>query len=421
MIKEDFMRRFLESVFLVATLAACATAEKTELPRVTTAWTEIGPGGQLLARVVANGACPSLEVDGLSVPTAPRAALSTEFPIPVCEAKIRGGASSIRVEGQTLPSWKPGGVRRVLFIGDTGCKIKKGKDGSTKFQACNDPEKWPFASIARAAAAWKPDIVIHVGDYHYREADCPRGEAACAGSIAGDRWESWKQDFFDPALPLLAAAPWIFVRGNHENCDRGGRGWFLFLDPRSGPEKCAEATPTYDAAFAGHRIFVVDSSDQANIAPSLATISPSTPGERTWIVLHRPFLTPAADDEAVDEVGLPKNLSHPGAVSAVFSGHRHILSLNQFGGTRPPELITGNGGDSLEPLDKLREAGTTSTQFRDFGFLTLERQDEGNSWRMQEHDRNGLVVVDCRLTEKSGAQTDLRCSEGVQSSGRSDY
>jgi len=33
----------------------------------------------------------------------------------------------------------------------------------------NNLEDWSFAKINAAAAAAKPDLVIHVGDYHYRE------------------------------------------------------------------------------------------------------------------------------------------------------------------------------------------------------------------------------------------------------------
>ena len=38
---------------------------------------------------------------------------------------------------------------------------------------------------SRLAAAQKPDLVIHVGDYYYRETPCPAGEAKCAGSPFG--------------------------------------------------------------------------------------------------------------------------------------------------------------------------------------------------------------------------------------------
>jgi hypothetical protein len=77
-----------------------------------------------------------------------------------------------------------------------------------------------------------PDLVIHVGDYHYREDPCPLGNAGCAGSPWGYGWDVWDADFFTPGAPLLAAAPWIVIRGNHEACGRAGQGWYRFLDPR---------------------------------------------------------------------------------------------------------------------------------------------------------------------------------------------
>ena len=44
---------------------------------------------------------------------------------------------------------------------------------------------WPFPKIAATAAAARPDLVIHVGDYHYREAPCPAERAGCANSPSG--------------------------------------------------------------------------------------------------------------------------------------------------------------------------------------------------------------------------------------------
>ncbi len=35
---------------------------------------------------------------------------------------------------------------------------------------------------------------------------------------------AWRADFFTPARDLLAKAPWIFTRGNHEGCLRGSFG-----------------------------------------------------------------------------------------------------------------------------------------------------------------------------------------------------
>ena len=120
----------------------------------------------------------------------------------------------------------PNEIKQIVVIGDTGCRLK-----GTFTQDCNDPVKWPFAVVARLAAARRPDLVIHVGDYHYRETACPDTQPGCAGSPHGDNWAVWQKDFFNPAAPLLAAAPWVLVRGNHELCSRGGHGWFRLLDP----------------------------------------------------------------------------------------------------------------------------------------------------------------------------------------------
>ena len=84
---------------------------------------------------------------------------------------------------------------------------------------------------AAAIAALAPDLVVHVGDFHYREAGCRPFNKGCEGSPHGDVWPVWEEDFFKPARPLLKAAPFVMVRGNHEECERGGKGWSLALDP----------------------------------------------------------------------------------------------------------------------------------------------------------------------------------------------
>ncbi len=104
-------------------------------------------------------------------------------------------------------------------------------------QPCNDARQWPFAAIARKAADLKPDLVIHVGDYLYR-GERVSGELMpdVRGTPFGDNWpekKRWAADFFTPAQPLLAAAPWVFVRGNHEDCQRAGPGWTRLLAPRA--------------------------------------------------------------------------------------------------------------------------------------------------------------------------------------------
>jgi hypothetical protein len=106
-----------------------------------------------------------------------RAAPGGQFPILVCSLDIPADAQSVTISEVPVPvPVAVGQVNRVAVIGDTGCRLK-----GFYVQACNDPEQWPFRLIADVVAQMKPDLVIHVGDYHYRETPCPAGNQGCAG------------------------------------------------------------------------------------------------------------------------------------------------------------------------------------------------------------------------------------------------
>lgn len=156
------------------------------------AWLEFGPMGHLLARVIVEWDCPPLILDGLAVAMSPRAAVSDDFPVVACEATVPFGAGSASIQGQVLPL-PVGPLTRTAVIGDSGCWHS---DWDKAYQACNDPAAWPFAAVAASVAAWDPDLIVHVGDYVYRESPCPAGEAGCAGSPHGDNWATWDADFF---------------------------------------------------------------------------------------------------------------------------------------------------------------------------------------------------------------------------------
>lgn len=197
------------------------------------AWTQIDStvGGNIIVRaIMPEGAtCPIINIahNGKTHPARMQRRLpksSRRFPNALCEYRQLPATATAR-----LPGWKYEGsdsaFDSIVVIGDTGCRMTW-----YNRQPCRDKEEWPFARIAKLAARRNPDLVLHVGDYHYREAACPDSELACEGSPWGDVWEVWRDDFFEPAQPLLNAAPLIALRGNHENCSRGGAGWFHFLD-----------------------------------------------------------------------------------------------------------------------------------------------------------------------------------------------
>ena len=96
-------------------------------------------------------------------------------------------------------------------------------------------------------AQFQPDLVVHVGDYFYRDTTCKPGlnnfgagqnNSDCNTPTSpayvawGDVFDSWNSDLFFPGQTLLATAPWVMVRGNHESCGRGAKGWFAMLEPR---------------------------------------------------------------------------------------------------------------------------------------------------------------------------------------------
>jgi hypothetical protein len=154
------------------------------------------------------------------------------FPVSSCEYPLPSNATSASVAGQSLPIPKAN-PQKIVVIGDVGCRLQN-NNGT---QSCNDTNPngtdtpYPFAAVASLAAAQSPDLVLTVGDWDYRDNPCPPGLGFnCGGSPWGFGWDTWEADVFSPAAPLFAAAPWIMTRGNHEQCNRAGQGWYRFLD-----------------------------------------------------------------------------------------------------------------------------------------------------------------------------------------------
>ena len=189
----------------LATLLIAGSGSAAELPAP---WVELAANGELSVRaVVAPGApCPPVSGDGVTLAASRRGPPDGKFPVEVCEAPAPATVARLAVGGIAVPTL-PATARRIVVIGDTGCRLE-GK----AVQDCGIPAAWPFPAIAASAAAKRPDLVIHLGDYYYRVSACPVGRAGCAGSPHGDNWQSWKADFFDAAAPLLAAGPWVMVR-----------------------------------------------------------------------------------------------------------------------------------------------------------------------------------------------------------------
>lgn len=389
---------------------------------LTAAWVALGPGGEALVRAVSPGAeCPPLLVGGRPRPMAVRAtAAPPEFPLTVCEAAVPlESADLASVGGQPLPLPRAE-PRRIVVIGDAGCRLEEGDP----LQDCSDPRAWPFARVAASAAAWQPDLVIHVGDYVYREAPCPPKLAACAGSPWGDTWAAWQADLFAPAAPLLQAAPWMFTRGNHEVCGRGGDGWFRLLDPRPYVSACEEYTEPYAVDLGGLRLVILDSAqandftarpDQVVAYEAQFARVGELAGPNTWLIHHRPLWAIGQSPREPGPAGLfrtnptlqaASDNRLPADVQLVLSGHVHLWEALAFADGRPPQVVVGNAGTNLDPalttaLAGLDVGGTTvaaGNARHEWGFVTLERADAG--WLATVRDVDGGSLLACSLAER---------------------
>ena len=379
------------------------------------AWLEFGPDGRLIARVIAEGECPALVVDGVDVGMTRRASASDAFPVVACEATVPFGTASAAIQAQELPL-PEGPIRRIAVIGDTGCRVN---DWEKKYQACNDPEAWPFAQVAQAVAGWEPDLIVHVGDYLYRESPCPEGMAGCQGNPHGDNWATWDADFFTPAASLLGTAPWVFMRGNHETCERNPLGWFTFLDPREYQPTCQRFTEPYVTTLNGLSLAVIDSAEAADTSATpeetteyarqfdlLADIAPP----ESWLVTHRPVWGILEGTASEFEV---ENATYAAATGdslradygLVLAGHIHVAESIAFdeSSQRPPQLVSGNAGTALDEIPSASPtagelgdpAVTEAETFSSFGFMTLEP--EGDAWFATQRDKDGNPLLECVL------------------------
>jgi hypothetical protein len=377
-------------------LFACVSADGAvapEPPKVVSSWVQMTPGGITEARAAVSGpACPVIQIDRRKLPMRLRAPATAAFPHLLCSAALPSTAGSAAILGHDLPLPRARADRIVVF-GDTGCRIK----GFT-VQACNDPAQWPFPRVAAAAARLKPDLVIHVGDYLYREGACPPLRKGCAGSPSGDDWPAWAADFFTPAAPLLRlmgplafdpkalctdhVAPWSVPLGNVT---------LAVMDDAHAPDPYAQS----DLAAVYHADFLV-----VRRMPS-----------PVWLVMHRPIWgvvelglgmvvggnrTMMA---AQEEGGIPDN------VSLLLAGHIHTFEAINYEKGAPPQIIAGEGGDLLDhaPRDLSgRSVGTlkiaSGLSLPGYGFLLFTR--EADRWLIHVMTADGVQEALCTFANR---------------------
>lgn len=342
-----------------------------------------------------------------------------QFPISVCEAVLpfasafdpAGENWTAELDGRRHALRLPTVVRnpeRALIIGDSGCR-------DNRKQAC-DAASWAFHSsipqelAQRIARDARPSLLLALGDYVYR---------AGKSDSKPKSWKDWQADFFAPAFAdggshgeggrrsgrrsqapahnLLAMAPWVFVRGNHELCHssgQGGAGWFLLLAPWSslldhpaGIRNDARCTadgkapetigPAYRLDFDNRlSLLVTDSAalaegsvvdaDQARaLARTLAMAEASLvdgrePQRLVWWLTHKPVWAAVGASRpkisnSTQQAALQMlpNGTPPANIQLIVSGHKHFYQSvdgDAVAAVRQPlQLVVGNGGVLINP------------------------------------------------------------------------
>ncbi len=404
------------------TTAESQAALSAQIPFIEQSWVELGPHSRWIVRAAtAQPSCPEVDLDGHRLPLLERTTTYERGqPILICEGDISPSQKYVTVMGHRheIDLKK---IKLIVVIGDTGCRVKAHGD-RFDIQDCHSAEAWPFARMLNEVILpMHPDLIVHVGDYHYRESPCPKGNTDCDGAVAGDNVESWQQDFFTPAANALNQANWLFVRGNHEVCKRAGPSWFRFLDAHSYVATCedrdADSTQPLSSTIGGVTLSWIDAADDHNIQPSLERLS-EVLKTKSFLFMHRPFLIEGEDDEASTVNHLPRKLEHSHKITAVIVGHKHKFRLNKFSDNRPTEIISGNGGTKLlapeagvslqDGWSSGQDHGVEHSTYWRHGFMTLEQQSsmhaadskksaKPDGWIAVEHDVTGHPIFTTHL------------------------
>lgn len=394
------------------------------------AWTQLTDKGTEIRLVTPEATCPDVKVtkakatttermEQVSKPTPPHAATS------MCRLRLEDGASEAVVDTKTpvkpsakvpIPAWRregatTAGPTRIVVIGDTGCRtVEKGTSQDCKNQ-------WPFQPVADSAAATKPDLVIHTGDYIYRSDPLVSPVPGC-DTKDDHTWGCLVADFFHPASALLAEAPIVMVRGNHETCARSGKIWFRYqaTELRS-DDSCSDYSDPvsiragklglvlFDSSVADEDGSKVDAEQVKKYEPQFKAVNDTLAKESSeaFFLTHQPLW--AVTSAGTTEVSWANRTLDTAARSTldehlklVLSGHVHLYQRIDFvaSSRRQPQVVVGSSGTELDPaVDDAKVVGkkvddqdvASSKTLSEFGFAVLK--DAGGSWVLDYYGRSG--------------------------------
>lgn len=316
---------------------------------------------------------------------------------------------------------------KIIMVGDSGCRLKEGKSGDD-YQDCSNPKVWPFPQVMKQVAKEKPDLIVHLGDFHYRE-HCSKGKPCEKMSkVVGYGWEPWRLDFFEPAKPTFSLAPWIFVRGNHEDCKRAYLGYFHLMANEDLQGACKEYEEADLIALKDLMIINLDTSAVPDaVDPSaenteiwaqrLKALDAQVTAkgiQNVWIVTHKPIYGLVKMNMGLAPVNpnLKKYLEASplkNKVKLIFAGHVHLSQIIKPMAA-PLQFVLGNGGTQLDEFDdivngedlKRMNLESVQTGSAGFGYAVFTRKSKAKDWKVEFKDEQGKVSTSCRLQVDQG-------------------
>jgi hypothetical protein len=310
---------------------------------------------------------------------------------------------------------------RIVVLGDSGCRLKEGRHGD-EFQNCQDPQQWPFPQVMKQVARERADVIMHLGDYHYRE-QCSKGKPCEKMSRAiGYGWSPWLKDFFEPAAPTFPLAPWLLVRGNHEDCKRAYQGYFHLLANEDLSDHCSGYEEPDIIRLKDLVIVNLDTSEVPDaVDPSAENAElwskrlkeieakvDATGVKNVWLVSHKPVygLVKLGSGLAPVNPNLKKYFDASGLkakIQLLFAGHVHLSQMIKAK-EAPLQFVLGNGGTQLDEIgaitpEELTAMGLESvhTGSAGFGYAVLSRDPKSQTWVAEFKNEWGKLTSKCTL------------------------
>lgn len=371
-------------------------------------WVQFADNNQLIARAtISSSECPDIKIDNKNLKMHVRSSYQDEHlkqKITVCEHNVTGSVNvEIRKKKIKLPNYD---VKRFVVIGDSGCESSF-FSGEHKVQNCKDPKAWPFKEIADKVAELKADFVVHMGDYAYgnkytNEADKLKNQQM--------QWFFMRDDFFKPAYNLLNSTPMLFVRGNHESCDKMGIAWFQYFSSYKYDSICKPEEEPFDLSFNDLNMVILDTSEihggedfsASELSKYKKLFSKLNENARdfSWLLVHQPMVPL----KKLNETEIFPNKLNAAVLNTAFdkkyikkfpvaiSGHFHVLAHLQRNSDKMEQFIVGNSGTFLhktkEKFYQYNDGQSVGEVAANFGYLVFDKIAD-DTWNATGFDING--------------------------------